>query len=289
MPKNKTIIITGATGLIGRNLVATAPPGDIFQPSHIDLMDFKELPRADIIIHAAGYAQPSRFLADPVGTLKVNTAVTGHLLNHLNPGGSFLFCSSAEVYNGLMHPGKEEEIGTTTPQHIRACYIEGKRCGEAIVNAYRSKGIRAASARIAHTYGPGAQPGDTRAMSQFIDQALLTEKIELRDTGGVIRTFCYVSDTVNMLWDIVLRGTQNVYNVGGESDITIWGLAQMIADKTNSKLSAPFSDAVDTGAPFEILIDLTRIQDEFGKRNYIDLDKGLDYTINWHRSLIHGL
>jgi UDP-glucuronate decarboxylase len=292
MPRNKTIIITGATGLIGRHLVATAPPGDIFQPSHIDLTDFKEFPKADIIIHAAGYAQPSRFMADPVGTLKINTAITGHLLMHLNPGGSFLFCSSTEVYNGLTHPAKEEEIGTTNPQHIRSCYIEGKRCGEAIVGAYRHKGYQAASARIGHTYGPGAKVGDTRVMSQLIEQALLIGKIELRDSGSAVRTLCYVSDTARMLWDIALRGTQEVYNVGGESVISIWGLTQMIANKTGCQFSSTISTAaemMDIGAPSEVRIDLTRIQKEFGKKSYINLDEGLDHTINWYRSLIHGV
>jgi nucleoside-diphosphate-sugar epimerase len=289
MRKNKTVIITGATGLIGAHLVATAPSGiDYFKPSRTYLTELEELPGADIIIHAAGYGQPSRFMEDPLETIHVNTRVTEHLLESLKPGGSFLFCSSTEIYSGLTHPAREEETGTTTPQHPRSCYIEGKRCGEAIVQAYRNKGVQAASARIGHTYGPGVRKGDTRVMSQLIDQALTKGSIDLLDSGCAIRTFCYATDTARMLWDIALKGTQGVYNVGGKSVISIWGLAQMIADKTGCQFSsrvANVTELMDIGAPQEVLIDLTRIEEEFGKRNYVTLDEGLDDTIAWQGSL----
>lgn len=151
MQRNKVLTITGSTGLVGSHFVATAPTGlDIFAPSHQSLADSSiPLPPADIIIHAAGYGQPSLFTFNPIDTIRVNTDTVIRLLESLKPGGSFLFCSSTEVYNGLLIPASETDIGTTTPQHIRSCYIEGKRCGEAVVNAFRNWGVRASSARIA--------------------------------------------------------------------------------------------------------------------------------------------
>ena len=67
----------------------------------------------------------------------------------------------------------ESDIGTTTPLHPRASYIEGKRGGETICNAYRSQGVRAVSARLALAYGPGTRKGDKRAMNSFIEKALM--------------------------------------------------------------------------------------------------------------------
>jgi nucleoside-diphosphate-sugar epimerase len=278
----KTVAVTGATGLIGSHLCAAMPDGmQMFTPGRRDFA----FPCADIIIHAAGCAQPARFMDDPVGTVAVNTEMTAALLEKLRPGGSFVFCSSSEVYSGLSHPASEDDIGTTTPQHPRACYIEGKRCGEAIVNAYRKKGVRASSARIALTYGPGTKKHDTRVINQLIEKALTRGKIDLVDSGNAIRTFCYVSDTAELLWDIALLGTQAVYNVGGTTVVSIAELAQKIADKLGVELRLPESGIPSAGAAQEVRLNTARVREEFGKTEYVGLDEGLEQTIAWQKEL----
>lgn len=281
----KTITITGSTGLIGSHLIATAPSGfEIFAPSHQCLANPRmPIPSANIIIHAAGYGQPSLFMTDPVDTIRVNTDTTIRLLESLKPGGSFLFCSSTEVYSGLLHAASEDEIGTTTLQHERSCYIEGKRCGEAIVNAFRSREVRAMSARIALAYGPGTKQYDVRAISQFIEQALTKKEIILRDKGEAVRTLCYVRDTVEIMWNIIEKGTQAVYNVGGPTVASIAQIAAIIARKTGAKLTIPDIESGLKGAPQEVRVDFTRIRTEFGKTNYVSLEDGLQTTIDWQR------
>jgi len=280
MGKNKIALITGATGLIGSRLVALAP----LDVDVITMSRSEEIPNADIIIHAAGYAQPSLFMADPIGTIQVNTKMTIRLLDKLNPGGTFLFCSSSEVYNGLNQEAQESDIGTTTPQHKRSAYIEGKRCGEAIVKAYRDRGITAISARIATAYGPGTKKDDTRAINQFIQQALTKKKIELKDRGEALRTFCYVDDTADMLWRIVKGGCRPVYNVGGTETATIADLARIIAEKTGAELIIPTGDTNFIGAPKEVRMNLDSIR-ELGPFNYVSLSDGLDRTIAYQRGL----
>ena len=45
--------------------------------------------------------------------------------------GKFLFMSTSELYSGNDNFNIDEsQIGTTTPSHSRACYIESKRCGD---------------------------------------------------------------------------------------------------------------------------------------------------------------
>src|SRR6185369_2138043 len=149
----RTVVITGASGLIGTYLVATLarlqaqgvdvqvkalchsepPPhmkeicGESVEILRLDLADFAaydRLPEADFIIHSAGYAQPSLFMADPVTALQTNTSATVALLKRLRPGGSFLFVGSSEIYSGLNQPLlSESDIGRTSPSHPRAAYI----------------------------------------------------------------------------------------------------------------------------------------------------------------------
>jgi len=312
----RKILVTGASGLLGTYFLATlanlretgvplnviaqvrSDPGvhttEIvkrggFTIVKSDISDFQQcslLPEADVIIHSAGYAQPLIFMANPLPTIQINTTATATLLKKLRPGGSFLFISSCEVYSGLNKSiVKESDIGTTTPLHPRSSYIESKRCGEAICNAYRNNGVRAVSARVALTYGPGTRKHDKRAVNSFIEQAICQGHVKLLDAGRAVRTCCYVTDAVELMWQAALHGTQPVYNIAGHSTVTISELAKLIAEISGVPLTIPESQVEVAGAPEEVLLDLTRSESEFQKRTYVNLEDGLRSTIKWQRQL----
>ena len=251
-----------------------------------DFGEYARLPEADVIIHAAGYAQPARFMDNPVATIQVNTSATTALLQRLKNDGRFLFVSSSEVYSGLKKSlVTETDIGLTTPYHSRSAYVESKRCGEAICSAFRIQGLHATSARLAHTYGPGTRKYDKRVLNSFIEKALCQQQIELLDAGTAVRTYCYVADTVELLWQILLYGKEPVYNVGGRATVTIADLARMIADMTGVTVIFPATEVEIAGAPEEVRLDLTRVETEFGKIEYVGLEEGLRATIEWQREL----
>jgi len=314
----KTILITGASGLIGTYLLASLKqivakngkkikviavrrnpvlpyferltdfPGiKIYQGDLTDDNFLKSLPKANFIIHAAGYGQPRRFLKDPLKTLRLNTDVTIGLLDKLLPGGKFLFLSSSEVYSGLKPPPyRENQIGTTGTLHPRACYIEGKKVGEMIVNLYRTKGVAAKSARLCLVYGPGTRPDDARVINSFIEQALMKHKITLLDQGKAKRAYCYVTDAVEILWQILLKGHQPIYNVGGISQVTIAELAKKIGSYLQIPVTFPKNSKRSlSGAPEEVSLDMSLVKHEFKKTNFVPLPNGLKITIAWQKIL----
>jgi nucleoside-diphosphate-sugar epimerase len=274
---NKTILITGASGLIGQHLVATANKylkvyGIDHKHDLTDLAYVNSLPKVDYNIHGAGYAEPARFMADPIRTIKLNTTTLLCLFEHLKPNGKLLFLSSSEIYSGAKPPYKETDIGITNPNHPRACYIESKRCGEVICNVYKAK-----IARLSLVYGPGVN--DNRALNDFIKQGLKGH-ITLKDEGNAKRTYCYVSDAVELLWRILYEG-EGTYNVGGISKVTIKELAETIASML--QVSVTFGNQGLKEAPSEVDMDLSRIRKEFNKTEYVSLDIGLKDTINWFK------
>lgn len=317
--ENRTVLLTGASGLIGTHflyalhylqtvlsvnvkviaIVNRGIPEHLARLSSTNAIQFiqgdlaKEafvcnLPPADVIVHAATYGQPGMFMDYPETTIKLNTYVTSVLLEKvLIKNGNFLFISSSEVYSGLTTtPFSETKMGSTTPDHPRACYIEAKRCGEAVVNVYRNKGCSATSARLSLAYGPGTRRGDRRVINNFVEKALLQKEIALLDNGEAKRTYCYVSDAVNMMLHILLEGKESVYNVGGVSSVTIADLARLVGKIVGVNVVFPQRGGNgDSRAPEVVRLDISRYTFEFGEREFIGLETGVRNIIEWQKNL----
>lgn len=314
--KNKKILITGATGLIGQYLIgfflqslnSKNKPKKIFLisksklPSHLNFLKknsyFKHkktnlynmpnsnIGKFDYIIHGATYAQPLKFTKNDLETIILNTTVTNELLKKMNKNGKFLFISSSELYSGLKKLKlNEEDIGNTTPSHFRACYIESKRCGETIVNSYRKKNYEAKSARLCLAYGPGVKKDDNRVLNEFIKKGILQKKITITGGKDNVRAYIYISDAIKMLLNILFFGKKNVYNVGGVKKISILDLARSVANE----LAVPFIYIKDKknnqGAPNYVQINVDRYKKEFKNQKFISLKEGLKKTITWHKEL----
>ena len=314
----KTVVVAGASGIVGTHLlyglqhcqkdlgIQTQVFGLVRHgvPDHLrqlerlghvrflcgDLTDhafLNSLPAANIIVHGATYGQPGLFMAEAIPTLKLNTTTTMALLDKLIPGGQFLFISSSEVYSGLSSPPfREDQIGVTNTTHPRSCYIEAKRCGEAICNAARNAGVDAKSARLCLAYGPGTRPGDKRVLNSFIERGLRHKVIELLDRGDVNRTYCYIADATYMLWRILLEGIDPVYNVGGISTTTIADLARLVGKLLDVPVRIPErqKDGMP-GSPCDTQLDLGRFQNQFREMAFIDLCRGVALTVEWQRGL----
>jgi nucleoside-diphosphate-sugar epimerase len=311
--KDKIVLITGASGLVGSNLLryfdnlnrtslgpervfALSKSGsynpfaisnDLVKYVNGNLLDpsfIEQLPESDIIIHCAGYAQPSLFLANPLESISLNTSVLIQLFSKLKKNGVMTNLSSSEVYNGNQNfPQDEHQIGTTTPDHPRAAYIESKRCGEAIINAFRNLNQeKSISLRLSLAYGPGTKRGDKRVLSQFIEKALSEKKIVLRDQGSAIRTYLYIDDAVEQIIGAILWGDESVYNIAGTQQVSILGLAQAIADLTNSTIILPEEmESNSLAAPDTVWCDSQKINSLIGKSEFIPIVDGLKNTITW--------
>lgn len=282
----KHLIVFGAYGLVGSNFLESNAK---FLPEPIKITKIKcdevpyDLEKADYILFSAGYGQPLKFSEDKVRTIEINTTGLITAFKYLKPDGKFLFISSSEVYSGADSPHSEEMIGTTTPDHARACYIEGKRCGEAICHAYRKSGWDVKIARLALAYGPGTKENDTRVLNKFIQQGF-DGQITLRDGGEAIRTYLYIQDAVDLLWKILLNGRDSVYNVGGFSTLTIKELAEEIGRLMNANVTIPQINTGLSDAPQDVHLDMKKTLKEF-TQGFTSLDKGLKKTIAYQKQL----
>lgn len=310
--RNKSVLVTGASGLVGSYMVACLSMlknrynldiyawtksdidpifSDLFENVKLikkDICDersFSDLDNFDVIIHSAGYGQPGKFLEDKIKTIAINTTATINLFGKLNEGGKFLFVSTSEIYSGVDSENIfEDQIGTTNTDHPRSCYIEGKRCGESICHAFKEKGVDVKIARLSLAYGPGTKKGDHRVLNSLIEKGIKNNSIVLMDAGEAIRTYCYITDVVEMFWNLLLFGKHTVYNVGGRSKTSILELAKLIGIKLNKEV-VPKSNGALIGSPKLVNISIKRYTDEFGEPAFKSIEEGLDNTINWQNKL----
>lgn len=310
---HKSILITGATGLVGSNiliffdsLISQGASLSLFTTSRgiskslilssnaknyeldLCLEPIDEIfPNFDIIFHCAGYGQPSKFLNNQFSTISLNTSVLLKLIQCLDINGKIIYLSSSEVYSGFNgeYPN-EKDIGNSSPGDIRACYIEGKRCGEAIINTLNNSMISGISIRLALAYGPGTKDDDERALNQFIKSSINTNNISLLDKGKSIRRYIFIDDAIEMIINIASKGKEDVYNVGGIERVSILELAQTIQNITGCSVTIPKKSNGLIGAPENVGLDISRYQNEFGEMDFKTLEEGLKLTISSYRKIL---
>lgn len=242
----------------------------------------------DSIIHLAGYAQPKIFLEDYERTIKINTRTTMQLLEKLIPGGNLLFISSSEIYTGIekINP-TEQDCGSISSHHPRAPYVISKKLGEVIcVNSKRYSDSRIVIARLAMTFGPGIGANDSRAVSQFFKQGVMSKRITLLDKGLAKRRYLYVADAVTALFNILFLGENGIYNIGAtlKNEISIYEIAKIIANQTESELFISTDNENILNARDSVSLSINKYEEKFGEIESINVQTGIIKTLEWIQS-----
>lgn len=309
------ILVTGASGLIGSNLmrffdtvlklnlakielVAISKTVNVNSVNwhksivfrEIDLTKADEvslLDRFDLIFHGATYGQPSKFLSNSRDTLLLNSEAVFNLMSKVSQGGTFVFFSTSEVYSGSTSvPHREEDIGNLTPESERSSYYFGKLFGET-ATLKCADGIKSKIVRISLCYGPGTRIDDGRVLNQLIRSAFLNNEISLLDKGNAMRTYCYSRDLIEMMLQVVFYGRESIYNIAGNSRTSILQLAENIGKILKVGVNLPRSDHGSITSPNDVQVSLERYAREFSLPDFIPLEEGLRRTIEWQRKNLY--
>ena len=298
--KNKTVMVTGASGMIGSYLVRTLVMLNEMKHMNVHVIGVvrnakkveKEIAEASCveiichdvtqpmkleqdvhyIIHAASPASPVIMKDDPVGTVAANTLgafYTLSLAREKNAEG-YMFVSSREIYG---QPGPDQEMftedtyGFVDPLDPRSCYPEGKKAAETMCASFRAQyGLRAMAARPAHTYGPGMSIYDGRVQADFLKNIIFNENIVMKSEGAAVRTYTYISDAVSGMFHALLKGNELAYNMADErAKVSIRELAELlirITPERKLKLELQIPEGGTKGcAPFTLgILDSSRLR-----------------------------
>lgn len=263
----KNVLVTGATGLIGAQVVRTIACMNRMCQMHAhvlayvrnekkaeemfapliergdveiivgDINDFELGAYAiDYVIHGASATSSRYFVTNPVETIKTALNGTTAVLEMAREKQvkGMVYLSSLEVY-GTPAEGtewiKEEDYGYIDPMNTRSSYSEGKRMVECICASYAQEyQVPVKVARLSQTFGPGVDYQDGRVFAEFARCAMEKRNIVLHTQGRTVRTYCYVKDAVSALLYILLKGENGqAYNVTNmDTAISIREMAEMV-------------------------------------------------------------
>lgn len=265
--RNKTVLVTGATGRLGMYIVEAINKADIDWNLNVTILalarnekklqevfgeslqlpniyplvqDITEPIRWDgkvhYIFHTAGAASPKDFTNWPVDTLWGHVQGTRNILELAREKKSekILYVSTVETYGEWKSEQgiKEDDMGPIHCDNARACYPEAKRLCETMLASYEAQyGISYVGVRLCHTFGPGIALDDGRAFSEFIRDVIDGKDIVLQSDGSAERTYTYVADAIGGMLLVFTKGTDHYYNIANlDNLISIRNLAELIAD-----------------------------------------------------------
>ena len=265
MYRNATIMVTGATGRLGRFILETLVDADLKFNLNLrvlglarnnekavevfgDLLEFPNVSflyqdvnttieydgKVDYIFHTAGPAAPLDFKTSSVNVLWSHVNGTHNVLEcaRTHETKRVFYVSTVETYGEWKNEAhiKETDMGVMQQLTARACYPEAKRLCETMLTTYQKQyGISFCGVRMCHTLGPGISLTDGRAFAEFMNCVIHNEDIVLHSDGSAMRTYTYVPDAVNAMFLIMDKGEEMLYNVASEGNlISIRDLAQLM-------------------------------------------------------------
>lgn len=319
MYRNKVVLVTGATGRLGRYIVETLVDADTRYNLNMRIVgaarserktrqvfaELLELPNVsflyqdisetikydgsvDYIFHTAGPAAPVDFRETAVETLWAHVCGTHNILEFARKHRTrrVFYVSTVEIYGAWQENRtiQETDMGPLQNLNCRACYPEAKRLCETMLASYKEEyGIDYCGVRFSHTLGPGISLDDGRAFAEFIQCALEGRDIVLHSDGSAMRTYTYVADGIAAAFLIMEKGKSMLYNVAADENIiSVRDLAQLIARLSPSgKTEVVFGE--DAGKlpylPFKLAIMDTGRIQELGWKPQVNIKDMFQWTM----------
>ena len=243
----------------------------------------------DWIFNMACPASPVHYQYNPVKTVK--TSVIG-AINMLGLAkrvhARILQASTSEVYGDPeIHPQKENYWGSVNPIGLRSCYDEGKRVAETLMMDYhRQNQVDIKLVRIFNTYGPRMHINDGRVVSNFIVAALMQEPLEIFGDGEQTRSFCYVSDLIEVILRMMKKDDFiGPVNIGNPGEFTIQELAEKVLKLTGSRSKIMVREE-RSDDPVRRRPDISLAREKLGWEPTVSLEEGLRKTIEYFEKVL---
>jgi len=303
--KNKSIIVTGGAGFLGKNVVAKLRErgcSKIFIPlieeydlrSIESIKKFYSLAKPDVVIHLAAVVGGIGANRENPGSFFYDNLMMGVQLMEqarLDKVEKFVAIGTICAYPKFTPvPFKEEDLWNGYPEETNAPYGLAKKMLLVQSQAYREQyGFNSIFLLPVNLYGPGDNfdPKSSHVIPALIKkfyEAKISNSPEVVvwGTGRATREFLYVADCA----EAIVLATEKYdkpepVNIGAGFEISIKELVDKISQIMDYKGRIVWDSEKPDGQPRRCL-DTTRAQKEFGFAAKMGFDEGLKNTIDWY-------
>lgn len=244
------------------------------------------------VIHAATPASAALNQHHPLVMLDTIVQGTRRVLDFSVQANvkKFLLTSSGAVY-GVQPPNlshvDEQYLGMADPLQPGAAYAGGKWVAEHLASTYAQHyGFASKIARCFAFVGPYLPLDAHFAIGNFMQNVLQQEPIHLHGDGTPYRSYLYAADLMIWLWTILCDGqNERAYNVGSEEAITLADLAKLLSKQTHPQVPVVIAKTPDPDKlPARYIPSTQRAQQELPLKQWINLEDGIQKTLNWWTS-----
>lgn len=298
--KNNQILVTGATGFIGKSLMAELAKAG-YQVTGIDLKagkvgqikifsvnllnqkqldQFFQKHQFDIIVHLAARVPKSDDAHEQKLSLLENTTSTLNMLEKFSQikAQKFIYASGVSVIGTPKSNLPVNESSQASPESL---YVMGKYFGEVLAEAYRQKtGKNIVSLRISAPYGPGQNKNDVIPL--FIQRALSNKDITIFGSGKRSQDFIYVGDVVRAILAAIKHNLSGIYNIGsGQSTSTIVLAKIILKNVPETKSKIIFADQKDPQENYRLKMNINRAKKELKFSPQVMIEEGIKKYIKY--------
>lgn len=264
--KDKTILITGGFGFIGRHLTKYlidlgARPvllsrsvhessSDVFQ---IDLLDGnfeKNILKGyefDGVVHLASMGSIKRNYPNVVNDALMVANLFELFKNDLPP--KFVFLGSADQYGNQSSPQTEQAL----PIPINTYALSKNLVDNITEYISHTTATSITTLRPFSVYGPN-QPAHM-FLSQLIGCCKTMQPFRMSH-GNQIRDFVFVDDVCQAIACAICSDTQGIYNIGTGIGTRLWDLVELVLELTNSNIQVHRGYYTPSGDPAILIADV---------------------------------
>lgn len=292
----KRVLVTGATGFLGRPCVAALAAGGYevhgatrrvagrkgeegTRWHEADLLEDGEAERLigrvrpTHLLHLAWTTEAGSYWTSP-DNLRWVGATLALARAFREAGGERLLCAGTCAEYDWKHGMCSE---AHTPLRPASLYGACKHATQVVLSAYAAQtGLRAAWARLFFLFGPG-EPGNKLVTS--IARALLAKQPARCAAGKLRRDYLYVEDAAAALVALLSSGAIGAVNIGSGHAVPLGDIARAIAGALDMPGLLHVEDAPAAGEAPLIQADVRLLSAEVGWRPSFDLEAGLRATL----------
>ncbi len=211
---------------------------------------------ADRVFHLAAAVGVKLIVDHPLESLFTNIRGTETVLEAaLRARAKTLLVSTSEVYGKNTADRLDEESDRIygSPLKARWSYAAAKAIDESLAYGYwRERGLRITMVRLFNTVGPRQTGRYGMVVPTLVGQALRGDDLTVYGDGEQTRCFSFVTDIVPALVRLVEHPSAygKVYNLGGETEISIADLARRVVGVLGSRsaiVHVPYGEAYGDG------------------------------------------